>query len=538
MLCSSDRSLGSPEPVFPRGRRVPGQHLTPPTTSTTPSVAVDADGDFVVAWTSAGQDGTAYGVFAARFNSAGAPQGAEFQVNTYTTSIQQRPVGGRRERRRLRRRLAELRPGRPTATASSRGASTPPARRWPPSSRSTPTPPSDQCARRASPRTATATSSSPGRADGQDGCRRRHLRAALQLRRARRWPSSSRSTPSPAASSSQPRGRDRRRRRLRRRLGRATTRTAAATASSPSASTPPGARQGAEFQVNTYTTGQPVPADGRGGRRRRLRRRLAEPRPGRSTATRHLRPALHAAGVAQAHRVPGQHLHHRVPALSARSPPTPTATSSSPGRAATRTAPTRRLRPALQRAADRRSAASSRSTPTPRTARATRPSTGDSDGDFVIAWQASGPGRQRATASSPSASAAAARHPRHRRQRACSPAHRRAARPALPVRLHRHLAHQRRRRRQLHALRRHLDHQLPHRARPDARHRRQRRTSTRSPTACSSCASCSGSPERRSPTARWPATADALRRGDDRAVSADSRLTDLGSTARQVPHST
>ena len=53
-----------------------------------PSVAADADGDFVIAWTSYGQDGSYVGVFARRFSSAGAPVGSEFQVNTYFTNNQ------------------------------------------------------------------------------------------------------------------------------------------------------------------------------------------------------------------------------------------------------------------------------------------------------------------------------------------------------------------------------------------------------------------------------------------------------------------
>jgi phosphoheptose isomerase len=55
------------------------------------SVSLDADGDFVVAWRSSAQDGSGYGVFARRFNAAGAAQGGEFQVNTYTTDSQSRP---------------------------------------------------------------------------------------------------------------------------------------------------------------------------------------------------------------------------------------------------------------------------------------------------------------------------------------------------------------------------------------------------------------------------------------------------------------
>ncbi|MEM6783498.1 MAG: T9SS type A sorting domain-containing protein [Bacteroidota bacterium] len=55
------------------------------------SVAMNADGDFVVAWRSDGQDGDRGGVFAQRYDAAGVTQGTEFQVNTYTTDSQQDP---------------------------------------------------------------------------------------------------------------------------------------------------------------------------------------------------------------------------------------------------------------------------------------------------------------------------------------------------------------------------------------------------------------------------------------------------------------
>ena len=55
-------------------------------------VAMDADGDFVVVWQSAFQDGSSGGVFGQRFDSSGAPAGGEFQVNTYTTGSQGTPV--------------------------------------------------------------------------------------------------------------------------------------------------------------------------------------------------------------------------------------------------------------------------------------------------------------------------------------------------------------------------------------------------------------------------------------------------------------
>jgi hypothetical protein len=56
-----------------------------------PSVAMDADGDFVVAWESFGQDGSGFGVYGQRYNASGAAQGNEFRVNTYTTNAQRLP---------------------------------------------------------------------------------------------------------------------------------------------------------------------------------------------------------------------------------------------------------------------------------------------------------------------------------------------------------------------------------------------------------------------------------------------------------------
>ena len=55
-------------------------------TQTNPAAAMDADGDFVVAWQSNGQDGSQYGIFARRFASSGATQAGDFQVATYTNS--------------------------------------------------------------------------------------------------------------------------------------------------------------------------------------------------------------------------------------------------------------------------------------------------------------------------------------------------------------------------------------------------------------------------------------------------------------------
>ena len=56
-----------------------------------PAVASDASGNFVVVWRS-GQDGSGYAVIGQRFASSGAPLGPEFRVNTYTPSTQSFPA--------------------------------------------------------------------------------------------------------------------------------------------------------------------------------------------------------------------------------------------------------------------------------------------------------------------------------------------------------------------------------------------------------------------------------------------------------------
>jgi hypothetical protein len=53
-----------------------------------PSVATGQDGGLVVAWMSVGQDGSLEGIFGQRYDSAGAPAGNEFRVNSYTTGRQ------------------------------------------------------------------------------------------------------------------------------------------------------------------------------------------------------------------------------------------------------------------------------------------------------------------------------------------------------------------------------------------------------------------------------------------------------------------
>ena len=53
-----------------------------------PAIAMDASGQFVVAWEGAGQDGSQYGIVARRFASNGAPLGGEFPINSHTADDQ------------------------------------------------------------------------------------------------------------------------------------------------------------------------------------------------------------------------------------------------------------------------------------------------------------------------------------------------------------------------------------------------------------------------------------------------------------------
>jgi hypothetical protein len=57
-----------------------------------PSVASDGAGNFVVVWSSLAQDGDGFGVFGRRYDASGVPRGGEFQVNSYTTNWQMRPA--------------------------------------------------------------------------------------------------------------------------------------------------------------------------------------------------------------------------------------------------------------------------------------------------------------------------------------------------------------------------------------------------------------------------------------------------------------
>ena len=60
-----------------------------------PAIAMDGDGDFVLAWGSIGSSGTdtdGYSIQAQRYNDAGVPQSGQFQVNTYTLNDQTWPA--------------------------------------------------------------------------------------------------------------------------------------------------------------------------------------------------------------------------------------------------------------------------------------------------------------------------------------------------------------------------------------------------------------------------------------------------------------
>jgi hypothetical protein len=57
-----------------------------------PAVCCKPDGTFVIVWDSDGNDGNLDGVFGQRYDSTGAPDGTEFQINTYTMNEQKNPA--------------------------------------------------------------------------------------------------------------------------------------------------------------------------------------------------------------------------------------------------------------------------------------------------------------------------------------------------------------------------------------------------------------------------------------------------------------
>jgi hypothetical protein len=57
-----------------------------------PAIAPDADGGFTVAWASRDQDGSEWGIYARRFDASGAPLSGDIAVNTTTTGTQIEPA--------------------------------------------------------------------------------------------------------------------------------------------------------------------------------------------------------------------------------------------------------------------------------------------------------------------------------------------------------------------------------------------------------------------------------------------------------------
>ena len=88
---------------------------------------MDANGEFVVTWTSYGEDGSGNGVFARRFTPK-ARRGQRVPVNTYTANNQHKLRRQHGRQRRLRGRLAKLRPGRQHVGSVSASGSLPPGR--------------------------------------------------------------------------------------------------------------------------------------------------------------------------------------------------------------------------------------------------------------------------------------------------------------------------------------------------------------------------------------------------------------------------
>jgi len=57
-----------------------------------PALAMDSNGNFMIAWESQDQDGDSWGIYAQRYDAAGSSLGAEFPVNTYTIGQQSAPA--------------------------------------------------------------------------------------------------------------------------------------------------------------------------------------------------------------------------------------------------------------------------------------------------------------------------------------------------------------------------------------------------------------------------------------------------------------
>lgn len=76
------------------GTALGGEFLVNTTTNdvqTNSKVAMGDNGDFVITWSSNGQDGSEHGVFAQRYKADGTRVGGEFRLNTHTPGMQSHP---------------------------------------------------------------------------------------------------------------------------------------------------------------------------------------------------------------------------------------------------------------------------------------------------------------------------------------------------------------------------------------------------------------------------------------------------------------
>lgn len=97
VVWSSNKQDGNGQGVYARrydsfGNPLGGEFRVNSTTNNDQefsTVAMDATGDFVITWSSNNQDGNGWGVYAQRYDSTGNPLGGEFRVNTTTQDNQE-----------------------------------------------------------------------------------------------------------------------------------------------------------------------------------------------------------------------------------------------------------------------------------------------------------------------------------------------------------------------------------------------------------------------------------------------------------------
>ncbi len=90
LLCTTSAMAAIPQPNAPQGAEFPVNTVTAHA-QTAPVVAADAAGDYVVVWTSDGEDGDGLGVFAQLYHADGSAVGGEIPVGTTTAGDQSNP---------------------------------------------------------------------------------------------------------------------------------------------------------------------------------------------------------------------------------------------------------------------------------------------------------------------------------------------------------------------------------------------------------------------------------------------------------------